>query len=67
MSYVAPAGLNGNDRREELMRKLIVNEFTSLDGVAQAPGAADEDPSGSPSCYIREALAVQDDFRLAPP
>src|SRR5215475_973586 len=28
------------------MRKLIVNEFLSLDGVAQAPGAADEDPSG---------------------
>jgi dihydrofolate reductase len=28
------------------MRKLIVNEFMSLDGVAQAPGAADEDPSG---------------------
>jgi dihydrofolate reductase len=28
------------------MRQLIVNEFTSLDGVAQAPGAADEDTSG---------------------
>jgi dihydrofolate reductase len=28
------------------MRKLIVNEFMSLDGVAQAPGAGDEDPSG---------------------
>ncbi len=28
------------------MRKLIVNEFTSLDGVAQAPGADDEDRSG---------------------
>jgi len=28
------------------MRKLIVNEFVSLDGVAQAPGAADEDSSG---------------------
>jgi len=28
------------------MRKLVVNEFLSLDGVAQAPGAEDEDPSG---------------------
>jgi dihydrofolate reductase len=28
------------------MRKLIVNEFMSLDGVAQAPGGADEDRSG---------------------
>jgi dihydrofolate reductase len=27
------------------MRKVIVNEFTSLDGVAQAPGGADEDTS----------------------
>jgi dihydrofolate reductase len=29
------------------MRKVIVNEFMSLDGVAQAPGGADEDTSGS--------------------
>jgi dihydrofolate reductase len=29
------------------MRKVVVNEFMSLDGVAQAPGGADEDPSGS--------------------
>jgi dihydrofolate reductase len=28
------------------MRKLIVNEFMSLDGVAQAPGGDDEDPTG---------------------
>jgi dihydrofolate reductase len=28
------------------MRKLIVNEFMSLDGVVQAPGAEDEDTSG---------------------
>jgi dihydrofolate reductase len=28
------------------MRKVIANEFMSLDGVAQAPGGADEDPSG---------------------
>jgi dihydrofolate reductase len=28
------------------MRKLVVNEFMSLDGVVQAPGAEDEDSSG---------------------
>jgi len=28
------------------MRKVIVNEWMSLDGVVQAPGAADEDTSG---------------------
>jgi dihydrofolate reductase len=28
------------------MRRVIVNEFVSLDGVAQAPGLADEDTSG---------------------
>jgi dihydrofolate reductase len=28
------------------MRKVIVNEFMSLDGVAQAPGGEDEDSSG---------------------
>jgi dihydrofolate reductase len=28
------------------MRRLIVNEFMSLDGVAQAPGAPDEDTTG---------------------
>jgi dihydrofolate reductase len=28
------------------MRKVIVNEFISLDGVVQAPGAADEDTTG---------------------
>lgn len=29
------------------MRKLIVNEWISLDGVIQAPGAADEDTSAN--------------------
>src|ERR671919_3051774 len=28
------------------MRKMIVNEWMSLDGVVQAPGAPDEDRSG---------------------
>ena len=28
------------------MRKLIVSEFVSLDGVMQAPGGKDEDPEG---------------------
>jgi dihydrofolate reductase len=28
------------------MRRVIVNEWMSLDGVVQAPGAADEDPTG---------------------
>jgi hypothetical protein len=28
------------------MRKVIVVEWMTLDGVVQAPGAPDEDPSG---------------------
>ena len=28
------------------MRKIIVGAFVSLDGVMQAPGGPDEDPSG---------------------
>jgi dihydrofolate reductase len=34
------------DLRETEMRKVIVNEFMSLDGVVQAPGGVDEDTSG---------------------
>jgi hypothetical protein len=33
-------------RKEIEMRKVVVNEFLSLDGVAQAPGGEDEDRSG---------------------
>jgi dihydrofolate reductase len=33
-------------RKETQMRRVVVNEFMSLDGVVQAPGAADEDTSG---------------------
>jgi dihydrofolate reductase len=35
-----------SDRRETEMRKVIVNEFMSLDGVAQAPGGEEEDTTG---------------------
>jgi len=35
-----------SDQKETKMCKVIVNEFMSLDGVAQAPGGADEDTSG---------------------
>lgn len=35
-----------NNPKEDEMRKVIVNEWMSLDGVVQAPGAADEDRSG---------------------
>jgi dihydrofolate reductase len=42
-----PAGLPlEHSRKETKMRKVIVNEFMSLDGVVQAPGAADEDTTG---------------------
>jgi len=34
------------DRKETAMRKVIVNEWMSLDGVVQAPGAPEEDTTG---------------------
>ncbi|MFG3417556.1 dihydrofolate reductase family protein [Micromonospora sp. NPDC049460] len=34
------------ERRERQMGKLVVTEFVTLDGVAQAPGAPDEDRDG---------------------
>jgi dihydrofolate reductase len=38
--------LGGGDRKETEMRKVIVNEWMTLDGVVQAPGAPDEDTTG---------------------
>ena len=35
-----------DERKDTAMRKVIVNEWMTLDGVVQAPGAADEDTSG---------------------
>jgi hypothetical protein len=37
------------------MRKVIVNEFMSLDGVVQAPGGVDEDTSGGSSGRTRRS------------
>ena len=39
-----PAGLP--DAKERIVRKLVVIEFLSLDGVMQSPGSPDEDPDG---------------------
>jgi dihydrofolate reductase len=43
---VSAVGTTTSDRKETDMRKVIVNEWMSLDGVVQAPGAADEDTTG---------------------
>ena len=36
-----------SDQKETKMRKVIVTEWMSLDGVVQAPGAPDEDTTGA--------------------
>jgi dihydrofolate reductase len=41
-----PAGVVRRPVKEAVMRKLIVSEFITLDGVIQAPGGADEDRDG---------------------
>jgi dihydrofolate reductase len=48
VSIPAPAVRRPIEARhqEEEMRKLIVHEFVTLDGVLQAPGGADEDRDG---------------------
>jgi dihydrofolate reductase len=40
------AMLSQPNTKENTLRKLIVNEWMTLDGVVQAPGAPDEDTSG---------------------
>jgi hypothetical protein len=40
------AGGEASDRKETKMRKVIVYEWITHDGVVQAPGAADEDTTG---------------------
>ena len=40
------------------MRKLIVAEFITLDGVIQAPGGVDEDTEGGAAAGRSEAPAL---------
>jgi dihydrofolate reductase len=46
MSFAVPTGLNLKRPEGDEMRKVIVNEFLTLDGTAQAPGGPEEDTSG---------------------
>jgi hypothetical protein len=39
-------GEDGNSARRDEMRKLVAVTQTTLDGVMQAPGGPEEDPSG---------------------
>jgi hypothetical protein len=40
------AGIGARHSEEIAMRKIVVGAFVSLDGVMQAPGGPEEDPTG---------------------